>query len=68
MSFAFCISYFVKIFKETGSIKNSKIELGIKKATCEANEIAILAAVHVNIHVSTRQIERKSNISRRSIL
>jgi len=66
MSFAFCISCDKKFLKKLET-SSSKSELD-KKATCKTNEIAILAAVYINIHVNTRQIERKSNISRRSIL
>lgn len=57
----------IKTFQETGSVGNKK-RLRAKKVTDENNATNILAAVINNPHTSTRELERQSGISRRSIL
>ncbi|KYN04951.1 hypothetical protein ALC62_04167 [Cyphomyrmex costatus] len=61
-------SNIVQTFQETGSVDNKKCKR-IKKATeSDGNSTNILAAVALNPHISTRQLERESDISRRSVL
>lgn len=57
----------IKIFQETGSVGNKK-RLRAKKVTDKNNVTNTLAAVIYNPHTNTRQLERMSGISRRSIL
>ncbi|KOC63585.1 hypothetical protein WH47_03087 [Habropoda laboriosa] len=57
----------IKKFQETGTVDNKTRNLA-KRATDDGNSINIVAAVIRDPHVSTRQLERKSGISRRSIL
>ncbi|KYM99634.1 hypothetical protein ALC62_09637, partial [Cyphomyrmex costatus] len=52
-------SNIVQTFQETGSVDNKKRKR-IKKATDDVNLTNILAAVALNPHISTRQLERES--------
>lgn len=63
-------SFFYKVvndFTSDGSVQTKKRKRRTT-VTGEANEIAVLAAVHQNPQVSTRQLHRDSGISRDSIL
>lgn len=57
----------IKKFRETGNVDKEK-RIRAKKATDDGNTINILASVIQNPHVGTRQLERESGISQRSIL
>jgi len=50
-----------------GTVKEKKITRR-KTATNDKNAINILAAVELNLMISTRQLERECEVSRRSIL
>ena len=66
-SIFFVFSNIVQTFQETGSVDNKKRKR-IKKATDNGNSTNILAAVALNPYISTRQLERESDISRQSVL
>lgn len=55
-----------KLFSETGSVAMKKRHR-MRTVTGENSEIAVLATVADNLQVSSRQIERDSGISRRSL-
>jgi len=56
----------VQLFSETGSVATKKYRT--RTVTGENSEIAVLTVVACNPHVSSRQIERDSGISRRNVL
>lgn len=58
----------VKVFKETGSVDKKREWLRTKRATNKRNEINILAAVALNPHASTKQLECESSISQSNIV
>lgn len=53
--------------RQTGSLNNRKSECE-KRVTHEGNEVGVLAMIARNPHVSSRQIERESGVSKRSVL
>lgn len=53
--------------RQTGSLKCCTSER-VKPATSEETETDVLAMVTQNPHISTRQIERESGVSRSSVL
>ena len=55
------------LFSESGSVTPRKHNRR-RTATGENSEVAVLAAVAANPHVSSRQLERDSGISQRSVL
>nr|XP_034195052.1 uncharacterized protein LOC117611224 [Osmia lignaria] len=57
----------IKTFQETGNVDN-KPRNRAKRVTDDGNSINIVAAVIRDPRVSTRQLERESGLSRRSIL
>ncbi|KYN45069.1 hypothetical protein ALC56_00543 [Trachymyrmex septentrionalis] len=56
-------SSIIKTFQETGSVYNKKCKR-IKKATNNENSTNILAAIALNPYISTKQLERESDINR----
>ncbi|KZC10608.1 hypothetical protein WN55_00360 [Dufourea novaeangliae] len=57
----------IEKFQKTGNV-NNKTRNRAKRATDDGKTIHIVAAVIRDPHVSTRQLERESDINRRSIL
>ena len=53
--------------RQTGCLSTRKSDCK-KKVTHEGNEVGVLAMVARNPHVSSRQIERESGVSKRSVL